>query len=163
MTINIHIAKAGKTLSIDWNAMPPVAQQFIIEYGLRQKLNDAGSSATIKELGEVEAANQAFALAEKSLAALMEGDISVRVGAKSLTLEERAEQNVIRDWFKKICKRPVSKEEHQDNRSLLAAMATTTGKSADKLKLALAPKIAEEINYLRAKNQAIDLDLVNLS
>lgn len=159
--MNILIKKANKTISVDWDAMPAHAQQFIIEYGLRQKLNDSGASATIKELGTDEAGNQAFALAEKTLSALMEGDISVRVGAKALTLEEKAEQNVIRAWFKKICKRALAKEPQQDNQSLLEAMAKTLGKSPDKLKLALAPKIEEEISYLKAKQGDISLDLLN--
>lgn len=158
----INIAKSGKSLSVDFNSLPEVSKQFIIEYGLRQKLNDAGSSATVKELGAIEAGNQAFALAEASLAALIAGDVSRGAGKAGMTLEERITQRVIRATFKAVCKRPVSKEPSADNDSLLAAIGQVYGKPADVILKALQKKIDAEIELARNKPAGIALDFSEL-
>ena len=98
---SIYISKADKVLSVDFDSLPEVSKRFIIEYGLKQKLNDAGSSATVKELGPNEAAKQAFALAEASLQALASGQISVRVAKPQESLEEREYKKLLRSMLKK--------------------------------------------------------------
>ena len=43
MEITTYIRKAGESVTIDFDELAPNVQTFIIEYGLRQKLNDAHS------------------------------------------------------------------------------------------------------------------------
>ena len=150
--INILISKAGKTLSVDWDNMPANAQRHIIEYGLKQKLNDAGSSATVKELGEVEAGNQAFAAAEIVVAALARGDVTVRQAAKAESLEEKE--------YKKLLKALLKKAFPQELEALLAtpsdaieALAGLHKVSTEKMELALQAKAKANAEIERKKRE----------
>ena len=100
--INVYISKADKILPVDWDNMPEAAKAHIIEYGLRQKLNDAGSSAIKKDLGAEEAGNQAFAMAEVVLSALMEGKTKTRTARAGITLEEREFNKILKANYKKV-------------------------------------------------------------
>lgn len=160
MTISIHIAKADKTLSVDWDNMPEAAQRHIIEYGLRQKLNDAGSSATVKELGKERAGADAFAMAEVSLQALMEGRLRV-VSARSSG--DKALLKVLHALYKHVVKADADKSAEIDD--LIEAISDKTGKPADAIRAAAQRKadeaqaLAAQIAALKAAAPAIDLDL----
>lgn len=95
--INVYLSKSDCNLAVDWDAMPDNAKQHIIEYGLRQKLNDAGSSATVKELGKDEAAAQAKAMAENVLEALMAGRVTVRTATAKI---DRFMLQALKDIYK---------------------------------------------------------------
>jgi hypothetical protein len=149
--LNVKIAKADKVLSIDWDAMPENAQRHIIEYGLRQKLNDAGSSATVKELGE-QAGPQALAMAEVVLEALMKGNVHVRQAAANLTLEER--------MFNKILKALVKKA-GLDEGSTIDALASKLGKPVESINKAIEAKAAKDAEVQRQIN-ALKLDIPDI-
>jgi len=78
----INLAKAGTGISVDFSAMPENAQAFVIEYGLRQILNDCASSV---KKGEKDAPAIALGLAEKRLAKLMAGDFTRTAGGAKLS------------------------------------------------------------------------------
>lgn len=122
---NILISKANQTLEVDWDAMPDNAKAFIIEYGLKQKLNDATSS--IKK-DEENAAALALAASENVLEALMKGNITVRSGKSSMTLEERCLQKAIRTVFKKFVGENLKQLEDDSNEALLEKLTKKLGK-----------------------------------
>lgn len=157
--MNILIKKANKTLSIDWDAMPQNAKNFIIEYGLRQKLNDAGASATIKELGSDEAGKQAFAYAENMLAALMSGSIAVRSAKAGLTLEERIYSRVLRAVFKQVTGKKISTEVDVSNETLLEEISAKTGKPKEAIEKAIGKRVEAELVIERQKESIPDIDL----
>lgn len=138
--INVYVSKSDSLLSVDWDKMPENAKAHIIEYGLKQKLNDAGSSATVKNLGPNEAAKQAKAAAENVLAALMRGDVTVRQAARQETLEEREFNKV----FKSLCKANLGKDE---DKWTLEALAEKLEKPVEALE--------EAINDVAAKKAVI--------
>lgn len=156
--INIYISKADKSLPIDWDKMPENAQRHIIEYGLRQKLNDAGSSATTKELGKDEAGKQAFAMAEVVAAALMEGNVTIRQAASGLTLEERTFNKILKALYKKLFGRPCENED-----TILADVAQKLGKPMDDIKAAIDKKVTIEVEIAKKiaalKAETVDIEL----
>jgi hypothetical protein len=154
----VYISKSDTNLNVDWDAMPDNAKAYIINYGLRQKLNDAGASATVKELGS-DAGAQALAMAESVLEALMRGDISVRQAAKSQTLEEKVFTRVLRTLFKSQTGRVVSKEADTSNEALLGILAKTLGKPVDAITRAVQKRADAEILIER---QSIELPSIEL-
>lgn len=136
--IIVNIAKASKSLSVDWDAMPDNAKQHLIEYGLRQKLNDAGSQFTTKALGEKDAGDKAFAAAQVTLEALMAGEMSVRSAKVMMTLEDKMFGQVLRAFFKTIFAKPADKD--ADNDDLILALVTKTGKEYEAIEAAIQAK-----------------------
>ena len=65
--LNIAINKASTSIKVEFDDLPDHVQQFVVEYGLRQILNDCHSGEKDPEL--------AMALVEKKLAAMMAGEI----------------------------------------------------------------------------------------
>lgn len=126
--IIINISKAEKSLSVDWDAMPEAAQRHIIEYGLRQKLNDAGSQF---KKGEENFADNAFGAAETVLAALMAGQVTVRQSKGSATLEQRFFTKHLRALFTTLKLGKIATETDTSDDTLLAAIAEKTGKDAE--------------------------------
>lgn len=52
MILTINVSKAKRSFNVDWDLLPPEARRHIIEYGLRQNLNDRVASA--ESVGEAE-------------------------------------------------------------------------------------------------------------
>ena len=155
----VLISKAKKTIEVDFDAMPENAKAYIIAYGLKQKLNDAGASATKKSLGAEEAAEQSFAMAENILASLMEGDITVRAAAATQTLEERVFTRVLRALFKAQLKRAVAKEADQSDEALLNALALSLKKDVDHVRNAIQKRADAEIAIERQRMDVPDVEL----
>lgn len=160
--INIYISKSDSNLQVDWDNMPEASKAHIIQYGLRQKLNDAGSSATEKALGKDEAGKQALALAENVLEALMEGKVTVRQAAISQTLEEREYSKLV----KSLAKRAKLKADTDETLpSLIARLANALkldeAALIEKL-LAKATANAEterKVRAIRAESPVVELEL----
>lgn len=155
---NILIAKADKSLPVDWDAMPENAKRHLIEYGLRQKLNDAGSSATVKALGQEEAGAQAFAMAENVLEALMKGQIRVVVSAS-------ATDKALLKFAKALATHlGLHLADSSDVSTLIEAIASHTGKPAEAITTALENKVKADLELkakiaaLKAETPTIDLD-----
>lgn len=153
---NILISKADKTLPIDWDAMPDVAKRHIIEYGLRQKLNDAGSQF---KKGEENFAENALGAAENVLAALMEGRIRVVVAQGS-------NDKALRKFALALAAHVKAGFENDDSLDdLLIAIADKTDKPTDRIRAALQKQVDAEaalkaqIAALKAAAPAVDLDL----
>ena len=142
--ITIYLSKSDSTLSVDWDNMPDNAKAHIIEYGLRQKLNDAGSAATVKELGQDEAAAQAKAMAENVLDALMQGKVTVRQAAQSLTSEQRAYNKILKSIFKKLFKNA-----EFDADTALDLVAGELNKPTDEIKTKIEAKAVVEAETAR--------------
>lgn len=134
MTIIINISKADKHLSIDWDAMPPIAQRHIIEYGLRQKLNDAGSQF---KKGEEHCGENAFAAAEVTLSALMAGNVTTRVARGAKTLEEQFFTRHLRGLFTALKLGKIATEIDVSDDTLLEKISAKTGKPASAIEAAL--------------------------
>lgn len=83
MSYNILISKTGETLAVDFDAMPEHVKAHIIEYGLKQKLNDAHSQHTEKSdpSGYVE---KSRAAAAKCLENLMAGELRANRASSAL-------------------------------------------------------------------------------
>lgn len=45
MKVNVKIAKTGQSFELDFDALPDVSKEFLVEYGLRQKLSDTVSDS----------------------------------------------------------------------------------------------------------------------
>jgi hypothetical protein len=146
-------------LEVNWDNMPEIAKQHIIEYGLKQKLNDAGSSATVKELGS-EAGAQALAMAENVLEALMQGKVTVRSAGVSMTLEQKEFNKLIKALYKKLVGKPSADFDIEEG---LEELAKKLKKPVEVLKPALEAKakanaeIARQVAVLRS--DSIDIEL----
>ena len=156
--ITINISKADKPVSIDWDSLPKVSQQHIIEYGLRQKLNDAGSQFTTKELGEAEAGKRALEVAENVIAALKAGNISQRQSKGSATLEQRMFAKVLRDLWKQVTKGKLTAEDDTSNEALLETLSAKTGKDVETLTAAIESK-ANALAELERQAAAMTIEL----
>ena len=77
---NITIAKTGQSIEIDFAALPANSQDFIINYGLRQILNDCHSSLTIKgwEGDKADFDKAVMEAVEEKFGAIMSGDLTIR-------------------------------------------------------------------------------------
>lgn len=156
---NISIAKSGSILSVDWNAMPENAQRHIIEYGLKQKLNDAGASITKdEEPDEVKRLEQKLSVAETVLSALMRGDVTVRQARSGETLEQRKFILELSRTFKKLFKRGID-----ENENALALLAAKLGRTEQEIhaalekKAALAAELHRKTLALKSENPEIDI------
>lgn len=69
----VHVNKAGTSYTIDFDALPVVSKEFLVDYGLKQKLNDTVNDPKYK--GDEEASQTEI---ERVIAALREGTITVR-------------------------------------------------------------------------------------
>lgn len=153
---NVLISKADKPLAVDWDAMPEVAKRHIIEYGLRQKLNDAGSQY---KKGEAGCAANAYGAAEAVLAALMDGRVRVVVAAG-------ANDKALRKFALALAKHVKAGFEEDDSLDdLLQAIADKTDKPTDAIKAALQRKVdadnalKAEIAKLKAAAPSVELDI----
>lgn len=155
MTILINISKAGKSLSIDWEALPEVAKAHIIEYGLRQKLNDAGSQY---KKGEEGTAANAFAAAETVLEALKKGLIRVNT---SMDVGEKALLAMAKVFMKKAGL-AFGKDASLDD--LLEALGEKLGREPDAIRASLQRKVEAEaqvkaqIAAIKAQSASAGLD-----
>lgn len=76
MTISISIGKANTDLTVDFAALAPHVQDYVVRYGLTQILNDAHSSVTATEVPDAaERGEQALELANKKLDAMIRGEV----------------------------------------------------------------------------------------
>lgn len=146
---NIKVSKSDSVLKVDWDSMPENAKTHIIEYGLRQKLNDAGSQ--FKKDSDNFAA-LALGAAENVLDALMKGNVHVRQAAASMTLEERE--------FRKILK-ALLKKAGLDPEADISVLATKLGKDADIVTRAIEAKASSNAEVTR-KVQALKAGSVEI-
>ena len=154
--INVLISKAEKPIAVDWDAMPDVAKQHIIEYGLRQKLNDAGSQF---KKGETDCAANALNAAEAVLSALMDGRVRVVVAVG-------ANDKALRKFAIALAKHVKAGFEENDSLDdLLQAIADKTDKEPVAIRAALQRKVdadnilKAEIAKLKAAAPSVDLDI----
>ena len=135
-TFKIAIGKTGKIIEVNFDALPDNAKNFVIAYGLKQKLNDAGASITKDEEPDAgKRAEQKFSVAEIALQALLNGDISVRQSADGRTLEEREASKWLRAKYKELFKEKISEMPDSSDEFLLPKIAG---------KLGIAPEVLEE-------------------
>lgn len=144
----INISKAKNSLSVNWDAMPQNAKDYIIQYGLKQKLNDCYATSVI---GADNPAEVAMSEASKMLENLMAGNITLRSAASVQSLEDKVRTRIIRANFKKYVGRKVSEEVANDNASLIAAIATKTGKTIDFITTKLEERVVIEVELERNK------------
>ena len=84
--MQISIQKIGQSVDVDFQALPQLSQEFIINYGLRQILNDCHSSITLKSKAEYQDDHAIFAAdvmnaVNAKLAAIVAGDLTTRRGS----------------------------------------------------------------------------------
>lgn len=101
----------GRTVEIDWDALPAASKSFVINYGLKQLLADSHVSG--------KTADEKLGLLDKKLDKLLEGTLSIRSGgtregdpvAKELT--KLATAKVMNHITKKLGKKvkDISKED----------------------------------------------------
>jgi hypothetical protein len=101
MAFTIRIAKYNRTVDVEFSTLPEEAQLHIIEYGLRQNLNDRVAGEADADIG--------MALINKRLASLGAGDFrstggreSDPVMAEAKRLASVAVKNAIRKAGKKV-------------------------------------------------------------
>lgn len=124
----VEIAKSGKILEINWDEMPDNAKNYIIAYGLKQKLNDASASITKDEVPDNdERLAQKVAMAENVLESLMAGDITTRQSAAGQTLEQREATKWLRAKYKELFKEKISEMEDSSNDFLANRIAIKLG------------------------------------
>ena len=150
----INISKAKNVLNVNWDDMPQNAKDYIIQYGLKQKLNDCYATVVI---GADNPAEVAMSAASEMLANLMAGNITVRTAAAVTSLEDKVRARIIKANFKKYVGTSVSKELKQDNASLIAAIATKTGKTIEFISAKLEERVVIEVELERNKPVLPDL------
>ena len=64
----VPVGKVGSQFEVDWEALPAASQEYIIAYGLKQRLNDCHSGEKDPQLAQ--------ALVEKTLQGLLEGRVA---------------------------------------------------------------------------------------
>lgn len=99
--VKVPIGKTETEREVDFDGLPENVQAYVIEYGLRQILNDAHSTVTEKAFPDPdERAEQVEALVDAKLKAMLAGDVSIRnvtrdpVKARMLTIALRHVQKV---------------------------------------------------------------------
>jgi len=158
----IPITKADTNLTVDWDSLPEVSKQFIIAYGLKQKLNDAGSSATVKELGKEEAAAQSLSVAESILENLQKGIVNMRSVS---TKADRFITNAARELFKKAVGGKLDEMPDSSNKFLINAIAEKLGKDVELIQAAVEKRAeqlkvqAEAIAAIKAQAPSVDIEL----
>jgi len=85
MTYSIFIAKTGRTIEVDFDALPDVSKEYLIKYGLKQCFNDCHSS--VKVGGEDDWMDKANAFVDIKLEKLESGEL--RREANAFTPLER--------------------------------------------------------------------------
>lgn len=81
MTQSIHVSKANQSFDIDFAALPEASQAFVINYGLRQLLNDSVASVSTKNFPEASAeelVETAVDTVTGKIQALLDGTIGIR-------------------------------------------------------------------------------------
>lgn len=82
--LKVSIGKTGHVIEVDFDALPEASKTYIIMYGLKQTLNDAGAAET-ESAKKIEAANE-------RLASIKAGTVGIRT---VLSDHERAVREVI--------------------------------------------------------------------
>ena len=82
----VSIGKTGKAIDVNFNDLAPHVIQYIVSYGLKQVLNDAGSAA--------KSDSEKVAMAEKKMDTLLRGEI--RAQRESDPIAARAKQIAIK-------------------------------------------------------------------
>lgn len=82
--LKISIGKTGHVIEVDFDALPEASKTYIIMYGLKQTLNDAGAAET-ESAKKIEAANE-------RLASIKAGTVGIRTVLSDL---ERATREIV--------------------------------------------------------------------
>ena len=82
----VSIGKTGKAIDVNFNDLAPHVIQYIVSYGIKQVLNDAGSAA--------KSDSEKVAMAEKKMDTLLRGEI--RAQRESDPIAARAKQIAIK-------------------------------------------------------------------
>lgn len=78
-TFTVEIKKTGETRTINFAALPVESQEYVIEYGLKQKLNDGHAMFTEEKYpDETERARLVTARVDDTVARLQSGDLARR-------------------------------------------------------------------------------------
>lgn len=81
MTHTINIAKAGKSVEVNFDSLPAVSQTYFLEYGMRQSLNDATASLQRKDYStDVAFQSAAMAMVQKRLDGILKGELRQSAG-----------------------------------------------------------------------------------
>ena len=79
-TLIIPVPKAGMDVTLNWKELPEISQEYLINYGARQSLNDAVASVKVDD-PDCETLAQGFV--GKRVDALTEGTIGTRQGGST--------------------------------------------------------------------------------
>lgn len=150
-TLDVTIAKT-ETVAVDTGKLNEAVLRYVFNYGLKQILNDAGSSG--------KSAEEKVAMAEKKLASLYEGTIrAARGGKPGQTPLEVEVERLARAEVTAAIKASGRKVKDVEEDKLEAAIERHADKHADRLK-------AEAEVILRRKRDAaavtVDLDDLDL-
>ena len=89
---NILIKKVQETVEVDFDNLPEISKQYLIEYGLKQRLNDCHSSLTLKDGAKAEDIMQAV---HDCLAGLQAGTIRKMREASSNAFENMVQRVIL--------------------------------------------------------------------
>lgn len=85
---SIAIAKAAKSVDVDFDNLPEVSQKYFLEYGMRQALNDATASLKRSECSSQTDFNaKALAMVQKRLDGILKGELRQTTGRIADPLE----------------------------------------------------------------------------
>lgn len=118
MQYTIHVNAVDRDITVDWDSMPETAREFVIQYGLRQKLNDCHVSG--------ETPDEKNAAVDKTVAALMSGDIRVgaaRAGDPVSAEAKRLARGLATERFRKDGKAKKGFAETDEFKALVATYA----------------------------------------
>lgn len=149
-TFTIAISKAKTNVEVDFNALPEVSKNYLIAYGLKQRLNDVHSQINA---AEENAPALALALVEQAIKALQDG--TTRVAGSRVTANpfEVYMMEQLRKALKiKSNKELVEKLEAKgvDIETAFSAFATRNGSSIEKERKAF--------EKMEKKAQSVSLD-----
>ena len=89
-SINIAVSKAQENYAVDFTALPQASQDFIINYGLRQYLNDAVAGIKPDQTAEAQTA------VANRMQQLTSGTVGVRAVAEKNPVKAEAKREVLR-------------------------------------------------------------------
>lgn len=164
MTYSIQINKTNENLQIDFDSFPEHVKNHIIEYGLKQKLNDCHSDVT-----EVKFPDAVVRVHEvtKRVKGLLEGWTSGEIGKQRASggkLERMIEQVLLETLSKssqvKTKKNAQYLMEKHGRDKMLGAMAKSTGKTSEEFLDGITQIALERLNPAPIKG--LDLDLTGI-
>jgi hypothetical protein len=142
-TLRAHITKLGRDFEIEVESLSLAARDYLLQYGLKQSLSDSIADKSLTS-------EEANALADKRLTAILDGKLSVRDGPGRETDPIKVEAKRLATIRVKAAVKKTGAKVDED--TFAAYVAALAGK----------PETITEATKNVAKAKAVEVDLASL-